>query len=201
MIAILPILGGVAAWFALSVIVDGRNARRENVPAISFIEMAVVLAAALLGTLLAPPAERLGVGVALAGLGVAAYGDLRHGYLWEEISVPTLFAVLAAAALGGLAESAIAGSAVLGGTAVVVYFGGQLTKRDTGFGDIIPTAIVGTALGPVAGLGAFAVACTIFAVVALALGKRFGVALPFGPAIAGSLLVGAAGSLLLPGWR
>ncbi|MDQ6823668.1 MAG: hypothetical protein M3Z07_04150 [Candidatus Eremiobacteraeota bacterium] len=164
--------------------------------------MAVALAAALVGTMLAPPPERLAVGVALAGLGVAAFGDLRHGYLWEEISVPTLFAVLAAAALAGMSESAIAGTAVLGGIAVAVYFAGQLTKKDTGFGDIIPTGIIGAALGPMAGLGAFAVACTVFAVVALAAGKRFGVALPFGPAIAGSLLVGAAGSSLLFGaWR
>ncbi len=32
---ILPVLGAVAGWFALSAIVDRCNARRENVPALS----------------------------------------------------------------------------------------------------------------------------------------------------------------------
>lgn len=196
MIAIPWVLCAVAAWFVLSVLIDRRNARREQVTAISFIETVVVLMAALAGTLLAPPVERLAVGIALAGLGVAACGDLRHGYLWEEISVPTLFAVLAAGAFAGLAENAIAGTVVLGGIAVAVYFAGQITKRESGFGDIVPTAIVGAALGPIPGLGAFAIACALFAFAVLALGKRFGVALPFGPAIAAAVLIGAAGSSL-----
>ena len=202
MIAVPWALCAVLLWLVLCALVDRRNARRENVPFVSFKELVVVLGVAAAGTLLAPAPERLAVGIALAGLGVAACGDLRHRYLWEELSVPTLFLVLAAGALAGFAPSVIAGTAILGGIALAVYFGGQLAGKDPGFGDVIPTAIVGAALGPIPALGAFAIACALFALVALALGKRFGVALPFGPAIVGALLLGAAGSSLVVGaWR
>jgi len=196
-------LCAVVAWLVLSALIDRRNARREQVPAVPLREVVVVLVLAVMGTLLAPVAERLAVGVALAGVGVAACGDLRHRYLWEEISVPTFFAVLAAAALSGTAQNAIAGTALLGAIALAIYFGGQLSQKDPGFGDVVPTAIVGAALGPIPALGAFAIACAAFALIALALGKRFGIALPFGPAIAAALFIGGAGSsLLLPGgWR
>lgn len=162
-----------------------------------------MLVVAVVGMLLVPAPERLAVGVALAGLGIAACGDLRHGYLWEEISVPTLFAVLGAGAFAGSARDEAAGTAIMGALALLVYFGGQLVRKETGFGDVIPMAIVGAALGAVPALASFAVACSVFAVVALALGKRFGTALPFGPAIAAALFIGAAGSALLiaVGWR
>lgn len=203
MIGIAWTLGSVAAWLFLSVLIDRSNARNEKVSAVSLPEIAVVLAVTVVGTLLAPAPQRLGVGVALAGLGIAAAGDLRHGYLWEEISVPTLFAVLAAGAFAGETRDEAAGAAVMGALALLVYFGGRLVRKETGFGDVIPIAIVGAALGAVTALASFAVACVLFAVVALALGKRFGTALPFGPAIAAALFIGAAGSAWLPavGWR
>jgi len=188
----------VALWFLLSVLIDRRNALREGVSVLSFAEIVAVAALALAGVLLAPPSERIAVGIALAGIGIAACGDVRHGYLLEEITVPTLFAVLAASAYAGIAPNAAAGIVALGGIALAIYFGGQLLGKEPGFGDIVPTAIIGAAVGPMPGLAALAIACVGFVIAALILGRRFGVALPFGPAIAASILIGAAAASWLP---
>ncbi|HUZ48941.1 MAG TPA: hypothetical protein VMW12_04250 [Candidatus Dormibacteraeota bacterium] len=188
----------VALWFLLSVLIDRRNALREGVSAVSFAEIVAVGVLALAGALLAPPSERIAVGLALAGIGIAACGDVRHGYLWEEITVPTLFAVLAASAYAGIAPNAAAGIVALGGIALAIYFGGQLLGKEPGFGDIVPTAIIGAAVGPVPGLAALAIACAGFVIAALILGRRFGIALPFGPAIAAAILIGAAAASWLP---
>lgn len=137
-------------------------------------------------------------GIAVAGIGIAAFGDLRHGYIWEEIAVPTLLAVLAARAIAGTATDAAIGAGVLGALALFVYFGGRVARKESGFGDVLPTATIGAALGAPLGLECFAVACAGFAIVALAAGKRFGVALPFGPAIAVAILLGALAPLMFP---
>ncbi len=188
----------VVLWLVVSVAIDRRNALREDVAAVSFAQIVAVAVLALAGMLLAPASERIAVGIALAGVGVAACGDVRHGYLWEEITVPTLFAVLAAGAYAGIAPSAAGGIVALGGIAVAMYFGGQLLGKESGFGDIVPTAVIGAAVGTVPALAALAVACVGFVVAALILGRRFGIALPFGPAIAAAILIGAAAASWLP---
>jgi len=188
----------VVLWLLVSIAIDRRNALREDVSTVSFPEILAVAALAFAGALLAPASERIGVGLAVAGIGIAACGDVRHGYLWEEITVPTLFAVLAANAYAGHAPHAAAGIAVLGGIAVAIYFGGQLLGTEPGFGDIVPTAIIGAAVGALPGLAALAVACVGFVIAALILGRRFGVALPFGPAIAAAIPIGAAIASWLP---
>lgn len=196
-ITLLWTLGPAVLWLMLSVVIDRSNARREHVSAVSPAEIVVVLAVAVAGTLSAPAPERVAVGIALAGIGIAACGDVHHGYLWEEISVPTLFFALAAGAYFGIAPDAVAGMVLLGAVALAVYFLGQVRSGAAGFGDVIPTATIGAAVGPLAGLGAFGIACAAFAIAALVLGKRFGVALPFGPAIASAIVIGAIGSSLL----
>ncbi|MHB8148210.1 MAG: hypothetical protein ACYDGM_13260 [Vulcanimicrobiaceae bacterium] len=194
LMAVPETLGAVLAWLVFSVLIDRRNARREQVSPVSFSEIFVVLALSIVGTLVAPASERLAVGLALAGIGTAACGDVRHRYLWEEISVPTLFAVLGANVYSGLAQSATVGMVLLGAVALAIYFGGQLANKEPGFGDVIPTAVIGAALGPLPALGAFGAACAAFAIVTLIRGRFIGVALPFGPAIATAVLIGAAGS-------
>jgi hypothetical protein len=190
-------MGAVVMWLYFSIAVDRRNARKENVRAVSWVEIAIVAILSLGAAAVAPAAQRLGIGVALAGIGIAACGDLHHGYLWEEITVPTLFGVLAAGAYSGVAQGAIFGTAFMGAVALAVYFGGQISKKDPGFGDIIPTAIAGTALGPLLGLGSFAVGTALFALVATLLGKRWDIALPFGPAIVATILIGTLGALVI----
>ena len=195
MIVAIPwVLGGIAVWLVLSVLIDRSNAQREGLAAVPLAEIALVLGIAAVGALLAPPLHRLAVGIALAGMGIAACGDVRHRYLWEELSLPTLLAVLATGAYSAIAQRTLEGTVLLGGIALAIYFVGQLAHRESGFGDVVPTAIIGAALGPLYGVGAFAISCAVFAIAALLAGKRFGVALPFGPAILLALFIGAAGS-------
>lgn len=186
-------------WLCLAALIDRRNARREGLQTVCLADICIVFAVSAGAVFVTPAPERLAVAIAVTGLGVAAFGDLRNGYLWEELTVPTLLAVLGASAISGTAQNAIAGTAVLGAIALAVYFAGQLARQDSGFGDVIPTAVIGAAFGPLLGLGAFTIACGLFGIGAAALGKRSGALFPFGPAIVVALLIGVAGSSLFVG--
>lgn len=197
---VLPLYAAVAAaavWAFVCSAIDRRNAARETVRAVSWRAMLAVLLLAAAAALIAPASFRAAIGIGVAGLGIMAFGDARHRYLWEEIAVPTLFAVLAVQYADANAQPALAGTIVLGALALLIYFGGQLAGQDPGFGDIVPTAIIGAALGPVIGLAAFAAASAAFALFALRSGKRLGTALPFGPALAGALVAGAVAGAVL----
>jgi len=181
----------IVVWAIVVALFDRRNARRERVQAVSIVETIGVLVAAIAGSLFAPRDEGLAVGLAIAGIGIAAYGDIRHRFMWEEISVSTCFAVLAARALSGTAGAALYGMLLMAALALLAYFVGQYFGKEMGFGDVLPVATVGAALGFVLAPMAMFLACVLFVLVAVALRKRLDAALPFGPAIAGAVLIGS----------
>ncbi|HEY5256919.1 MAG TPA: prepilin peptidase [Candidatus Baltobacteraceae bacterium] len=182
----------VLAWTLVSAIVDRRNAKSEGVPRVGVWEALAVAVVAEAATLFGPRDEAFAMGLAIAGVGVAAYGDLQHRFIWQQIAVPTLIAVLAARYLTGTLTASLIGAALMAVLALLAYAAGQRWGKGAGmgFGDIAPIATVGAALGFLTAPLAMCLASLAFVIVALARRRPLDAALPFGPVIAGALVIG-----------
>jgi prepilin signal peptidase PulO-like enzyme (type II secretory pathway) len=182
----------VAAWTIGAALVDRHDARTAGVSAVAPWQSMLVGIAALAATAIGPQGLAFPLGLAIAGLGVAACGDLRHRFMWQRIAVPTFVAVLAARYLAHAFVPALLSALLMGALALVAYAAGQRFGRGAGmgFGDIVPIATVGAALGFVTAPFAMCLASLLFVIVALARKHGRGTALPFGPAIVTALLIG-----------
>jgi len=182
----------VLAWTLVSAIVDRRNAKSEGVSRVGAWEVLVVAVVAEAATLFGSRDEAFAIGLAIAGVGVAACGDLRHRFMWQQIAAPTLIAVLAARYLTGTLSAGLIGAALMAALALLAYAAGQRWGKGAGmgFGDVAPIATVGAAFGFLTAPLAMCLACAAFVIVALVRRTPLDAALPFGPVIAGALVIG-----------
>ncbi|MDI6637541.1 MAG: A24 family peptidase [Bacillota bacterium] len=138
----------------------------------------------------------------LASLVVVAAGiDLNHGVIPDRLTLPWMAVGVAAGALWGLHEVAIRaiGLVVCGG---LVFLIALLSRGGMGGGDVKLMALVGSFLGPWAGLASFMIACFIGAAVGVGLIvaglKKRKDEIPFGPFIAaGTIIVCISGTWVL----
>lgn len=182
----------VAAWTIAGALVDRYEARRADVHAVAPWQSALVGIVALAATVVGPQGAAFALGLAIAGVGIAACGDLRHRFMWQRIAVPTFAVVLAARYLAHDLSSALLGTLLMGVLALVVYAAGQRFGKGVGmgFGDVVPIASVGAALGFVMAPLAMFLASLLFVIVAVARRNPLGTALPFGPAVFAALVIG-----------
>jgi prepilin signal peptidase PulO-like enzyme (type II secretory pathway) len=182
----------VAAWTIAGALVDRYNARRADVRAVTLWQCALVGTVALAATVLGPPGAAFALGLAIAGVGIAACGDLQHRFMWQRIAVPTFVAAIAARYLAHELTSALLGALLMGVLALVAYAAGRRFGKGAGmgFGDIVPIATVGAALGFVMAPLAMFLASLLFVIVALIRKNPLGTALPFGPTIFAALVIG-----------
>lgn len=169
------------------------------------------IAGTLAGTLLPAPLN-LAMTVAIAGLLPAAWSDWRTSYLWDEIIVPTGFLVGAAMLIGGRGGEAMSGGVLVGGIYCMMWGYTFIVGREIGLGDVKMAAVMGAALGPLAGIIAFFVAA--FIGIGLWLIRKMRGAgqneleIPYGPALAGAMLltcgfapyIDSNYGFLLPAW-
>jgi len=158
---------------------------------------AVGITAALAGFLMPAPMN-LAVALAIGGLLPAAWSDWNTTYLWDEVIVPTAIMV--------------GGAMMIGGTYCALWAGALISKREIGLGDVKMAAVIGMALGPLAGMIAFFVAPFI-GIALWAIRKRSPLTekeheIPYGPALVGAMLitcgfaplVDTSYGFLLPAW-
>lgn len=188
------------AWGGLSYAILLRNERIENVDgprggsAVWVIACAAVAAAWLL-----PTTSNTCVALAIAGFGIASWGDMRTRFLWDEIVLGTILACAAAAIAGGRSAAALEGAVLCGSLLYAIYFGGIACKRETGFGDVKLALGIGVALGPVSGAAAIALGSIAWIVFTLAWARRARIPLealrqmplPYGPGLVAGLACAA----------
>lgn len=150
--------------------------------------------------------------MAIGGLLPAAWSDWSTTYLWDEVIVPTAIMVGGAMMIGGRGGEAMSGGVVVGGTYCALWAGALISKREIGLGDVKMAAVIGMALGPLAGMIAFFVAPFI-GIALWAIRKRSPLTekeheIPYGPALVGAMLitcgfaplVDTSYGFLLPAW-
>lgn len=187
-----PFVGlGLIAWFACLTLLVRRAERSVTIAAAlaPWPTLACACAVIACGLVVRPLAEATICSCACIGLIAASGPDVRTGYLFDAITLPTAVLVSALAIAHGAAGDAAAGVALLVGAfgTVVVVSRGRLM----GLGDVKAMYAIGAAFGPLESLVAIFAACLSGIIVALASARfardseiRFGPHLAAGSAIA-----------------
>jgi prepilin signal peptidase PulO-like enzyme (type II secretory pathway) len=160
---------------------------------------ALTIACAIAGSFLPPP-WNVAVAIAIAGYGVASWGDWKSQILWDEILIGTTLLSATAMIAGGRGSLSLEGGLMCGGVMYALYFAARAFGRETGFGDVKLAFGIGVALGPIPGIAALALGSIGWLIVTLAWAASNRVpfatlrttAIPFGPGLAIGLVLGAA---------
>lgn len=134
-----------------------------NLHAVAFAGVAIVACILARGTSVY---ENASVAVALGSAAVCAVSDIRCGYIFDRVTVPTITLLVAIAYAGNFEMQAVIGAVCAGGTIWVLN--ASSGGRGIGLGDAKLAALLGAALGPVGSMVTLGLAFVGGAVIAIA---------------------------------
>lgn len=128
---------------------------------------------------------------ALGSAGLCAITDLASGYVFDVVTLPTLAALLFAAAVNAHFAAAAAGALAAGGALAALYV--VTAGRGLGFGDVKLACCIGAAFGAADALRCLEIAFVLGGIYAAALlclrrAKR-GDEVPFAPFLFAAMLI------------